>query len=80
MLERLPGWVVDNATSIRDEVAPMVGKSMLERWDATRRCCAAASVMLRFSRRRERALEHRDPLPEGTTRALRRLRTSEQVG
>jgi hypothetical protein len=79
MLERLPGWVVDNATSIRAEVEPFRQMSMRERWDATIRCCAAASTMLRFNRRPERALEHRDPLPESSQRALRRLRASEHV-
>jgi hypothetical protein len=79
VLERLPGWVVDNATSIGVEVEPYRRMSMLERWRATRRCCESASAILRFNRRPERVLEYRDPLPESTQRALRRLRSIEHA-
>jgi hypothetical protein len=78
-LERLPGWVVDNATSVRDEVAPYVAMTRSERWAATRRCCQAAAAMLRFHRDPRRALEHRDPLPESTRRALDRLRRGGKI-
>jgi hypothetical protein len=73
-LDRLPGWVIDDATSVREEVAPYVGMSMNDRWAATRRCCAAAATLLRFNRDPRRALEYRDALPESTVEALRRLR------
>jgi hypothetical protein len=76
-LEQLPGWVIDNDASVREEVAPFVGASMAERWDATRRCCRAAVAMLRFHPHPERVLAHRDPTPESSARALVRLR--EQV-
>ncbi|HUH06116.1 MAG TPA: hypothetical protein VML75_29205, partial [Kofleriaceae bacterium] len=75
-LERLPGWVIDNDVSVRDEVAPFVGATMAARWEATRRCCRAAATMLRFHRDPERALAYRDPLPESAVAALRRLRSS----
>jgi hypothetical protein len=73
-LERLPGWVVDNDASVREEVAPYVDATMAARWDATRRCCRAARDMLRFHRDPARALEYRDPLPPSSVAALRRLR------
>jgi hypothetical protein len=76
-LRTLPGWVVDNETSIREEAAPYIHMSMAERWEATRRCCEAASTMLRFNRDPAAVLAHRDPLPPSTVLALRRLR---QVG
>jgi hypothetical protein len=74
-LQKLPGWIVDNATSVREEVAPYVDLRIEERWRATQRCCRAAAAMLRFNRNPERALAYRDPLPESTLRELARLRT-----
>lgn len=73
-LERLPGWVIDNDASVREEVAPFVQASMAARWAATRRCSRAARAMLRFHRDPARALGHQDPLPPGSVAALRRLR------
>lgn len=79
MLSRLPGWVLDNAESIREEVEPYRHMSMQQRWETTRRCCEAAVKMLRFHRHPERALEHRDELPESTRHALRRLQARERA-
>jgi len=73
-LPSLPGWVVDNTTSVREEAAPYVHMSMAERWEATRRCCEAASAMLRFYREPSAALAYRDPLPPSTVQVLERLR------
>ena len=73
-LERLPGWVVDNDASVRDEIAPYRGLSMAERWAATQRCCRAAMRMLAFHPDPGPALAYRDPLPESTVAALARLR------
>ena len=75
-LEKLPGWVADNAASIREEVAPYLCMTMSERWEATRRCCRAAAAMLGFQRDPGRAREYRDPLPASTRRALERRRRS----
>jgi hypothetical protein len=72
-LERLPGWVIDNETSVREEVAPYIDMTMAERWEATQRCCEAAAAMLRFHREPEEVLSHRDPVPHSTLRALARL-------
>jgi hypothetical protein len=75
-LDKLPGWIVDNATSVREEVAPYVDLRIEERWRATERCCRAAAAILRFNRNPERALAYRDPLPESTLRQLARLQAS----
>jgi hypothetical protein len=75
-LDKLPGWIVDNATSVREEVAPYVDLRIEERWRATRRCCRAAAAILRFNRDPERALAYRDPLPESTLRQLARLQAA----
>lgn len=76
-LERLPGWVVDNATSVRQEVAPYVDATAAERWAATRQCCRAALTVLRYHFDPSRALAFVDPVPESTHRALERLRRAE---
>lgn len=78
-LSRLPGWVVDNATSVADEAAPYVSMTAAQRWEATKRCCQAASAMLRFHRDPEVALMYRDPLPESSVAALARLRRAEKA-
>jgi hypothetical protein len=74
MLPRLPGWVVDNETSIRSEVAPFVAASDAERIEATRRCCRGAMAMLRFCERPREVLDRVDPLPATSVAALARLR------
>lgn len=73
-LEKLPGWVIDNDTSVHEEVAPFKQATMAERWGATNRCCRAAASMLRFHREPGRVLAHRDPLPGSSLALLRRLR------
>jgi len=75
-LERLPGWVVDNDTSVRREVSPYIGMTMAERWEVTRRCCRSARSLLRFHGDPQRALDHCDRLPESSIRALERLRAA----
>ena len=75
MLPRLPGWVVDNETSIQREVAPFVSASDAERIDATRRCCRGAMTMLRFHPHPRTILDRIDPLPATSVNALARLRT-----
>jgi hypothetical protein len=73
-LARLPGWVVDNATSVRREAEPYRSMTPAERWEITRRCCRSALAMLQRSPHAERALAHVDPLPPSTVEALARLR------
>lgn len=79
-LERLPGWVIDNQTSVREEVAPFVHASMSERWLATQRCARAARKMLAFHPDPGRALRYRDPLPQSSIDALARLRAAKLGG
>lgn len=73
-LERLPGWVIDEDASIRDEVAEYVGKSPALLWEMTKRCARSAAWALSFHADPREALERRDPLPPSTLAALRRLR------
>lgn len=75
-LAKLPGWVIDDESSVRAEVADWVNATAAERWDATRRCARAAARVLRFHADPARALEWVDPVPESTTLALARLRAA----
>ncbi len=75
-LDRLPGWVVDDATSVREEVAPYVGATAAELWLHTVDCAEDAMWAVRASGMAERVLSQEDPLPESTVRALARLRAS----
>jgi hypothetical protein len=78
-LDKLPGWVVDNDSSVRAEVAPFVGATMAERWAATRKCARAAVTMLRFNSNPQRARAYRDPLPASSVELLRRLRSAHRA-
>ena len=75
-LERLPGWVIDEDASIRDEVAEYLGKSPEQLWEMTKRCARSAVWALSFHADPRVTLEQRDPLPPSTLRALARLRRS----
>lgn len=74
MLAKLPGWVVDDATSIREEVREWARTSPAERWKLALLCSRDAMWAARASGYRERILEHVDPVPESTRNALERLR------
>lgn len=71
---KLPGWVVDDVTSVRAEVAELVGTSPEDRWRLAMSCARDAIWALRAGGNAERALAHEDPLPESTHVALARLR------
>ena len=73
-IEKLPGWVVDDETSVAEEVAPYVGASPEELWRHTEDCAKDAMWAVRASGMAERVLAAVDPLPESTVRALSRLR------
>lgn len=75
-LERLPGWVVDNTTSVRREAEPYVTMTPAERRAVAHQCCRAALEMLRRSPFADRALDLVDPVPESTRVALAKLRKS----
>lgn len=74
MLPHLPGWVVDDATSVREEVRSLVGATPAKCWQLAVLCSRDAMWAIRASGMRERVLAHEDPVPESTTRALERLR------
>jgi len=73
-LERLPGWVTDNLTSVRNEAEPYVAMTTAERRAIVHACCRSALELLRRSPHAERALSLVDPLPASTVAALARLR------
>lgn len=74
MLSKLPGWVVDDVTSVREEVAEWIGTTPAERWQLALLCARDAMWAITLSGHRERILEHEEPLPESTLSALGRLR------
>lgn len=74
MLTKLPGWVVDDESSVRAEVAEWVGLSAPARWRLARACARDAMWAARASGMRQRILDQSDPLPESTVVALARLR------
>lgn len=73
-LEKLPAWVVDDVTSVREEVAPYVNASVELLWRDTQDCARAAMWAVRASDMPERVLAFEDPLPASTVAALARLR------
>ena len=71
---KLPGWVVDNQTSVRREVAPYVGVSPRDSWPLVVQAGSLGSAQLKWDPNPEEALAWRDPLPPSTVTALARLR------
>jgi hypothetical protein len=71
---RPPGWVIDDVTSVEEEVEEWRGLSPAALWELAKRCSRDAMWAVRASGRAERILAHEDPLPETTVRALVRLR------
>lgn len=74
MLPKLPGWVIDDAASVREEVAPWRGLTAAQRWRLASACARDAMWAVRAGGAAERALAHVDPLPDSTVAALARLR------
>lgn len=70
----LPGWVVDDVTSVHQEVRGLRGTNPEERWLMAINCAEDALWALSLSDHAERALACQDPLPDSTLVALRRLR------
>jgi hypothetical protein len=80
VLAKLPGWVVDDAASVRREVAEWVGTTPAERWRLALLCSKDAMWAIRASRDPQRVLDHVDPLPASSVAALARLRRSGRRG
>lgn len=74
MRTRLPGWVVDDDTSIREEAAEWAGLTPAQRWRLATLCARDVMWAARASGAPERVLDHTDPLPESTVAVLARLR------
>ncbi|MEM9191633.1 MAG: hypothetical protein AAGF12_20845 [Myxococcota bacterium] len=72
---RLPGWVVDEVTSIQQEVERYRGMSTAELWRETQDCAKDAMWAIYASGLPERVLADVDPLPLSSQVALKRLRT-----
>jgi hypothetical protein len=71
---RLPGWVIEDTESVRQEVSGLRDTTLTERWSMALACARDALWALAMSDRAERALAHQDPLPQSTIVALQRLR------
>ena len=74
-LKELPGWVVSDEDSVREEVASWVGTTEAERWVLARHCARDVLWALGMSDRAAQALDHEDPLSPSTVAALLRLRS-----
>ena len=70
----MPGWVVDDVTSVREEVKEWAGLTPCELWRLAKACARDAMWAARASGMRGRILQHEDPVPQSTTIALARLR------
>jgi hypothetical protein len=80
MLSKLPGWIIDDAQSVREEVADWVDLTPAERWQLAKLCARDAVWAAAASGRREQILAHEDPLPPSTIVALARLRRQSHWG
>jgi hypothetical protein len=74
--KKLPGWVVDDETSIRREVAEWIGLTPAELWRLAQLCSRDVMWAARASGDPQRVLGREDPLPQSTIDALARLRRS----
>ncbi len=72
----LPPWVVDNDASIEAEAAPWRTVSIEDKGRAMRDACATAGRFTRARADAERVYAWRDPLPDSTIEALRRLQAA----
>lgn len=74
MLAKLPGWVIDDERSVRDEVAEWARTTPAERWRLAILSSRDAAWAAAAGGHRERVLAFVEPLPESTAVALERLR------
>lgn len=70
----LPGWVVDDRESVREEAAPYRLMTPEQRGALMAAACRAAARLLSVREDRRKVLNFRDPLPPSTLLALQRLR------
>jgi hypothetical protein len=75
-VDKLPGWVVDDAASVKAEMAPYVDAAPEALWRYTEACARDAMWAAHASSMPERVLSFVDPLPSSSRAALARLRQS----
>jgi hypothetical protein len=75
VLKGLPGWVIDDDASVREEVSEWKGLSGPECWRLAHLCARDAIWAARLGGNLQRVLDQIDPVPESTTAALARLRS-----
>lgn len=80
VLSKLPGWLVDDAESVRQEAAPYRDMLPTERGAHLAAACRGAARLIASRADRARVLEYRDALPESTRAALARLRRHHDPG
>jgi hypothetical protein len=73
-LGKLPGWITDEVTSVRGEMAAYMNETPEALWRHTADCARDAMWAIRACDIPERALSSSDPVPESTRTALVRLR------
>jgi hypothetical protein len=74
MLKTLPGWVVDNKSSVAREAAPYVALSPDERAACLVQVCRTAMSIAKGRPDSARVFSFRDAVPATTEQALARLR------
>jgi hypothetical protein len=79
MLKALPGWVVDNESSLAREAEPYVDLTPEERAVCLVEVCRTAMSIARNRPDSAKVLAFRDQLPASTERALASLREREQA-
>jgi hypothetical protein len=79
-LTKLPGWVVDNRTSVLREVERYRDMPVIRRLEILASLCRGAIHQLEGRSDRRRMLDWRDPLPRSTVNALARLRSDAHRG
>ena len=70
----LPGWVVSDVESVRQEVSEWRDLSAAQRWRLAVLCSRDAMWAIRAHRDPRRILDQIDPVPASTVAALERLR------
>ncbi len=74
MVSPLPAWVVDDQVSVEEEAKPYVAMNPEQRANHLALACRAAVRLLLVRDDWRTVLNHIDPLPDSTIRALTRLR------
>jgi hypothetical protein len=71
----MPGWIVPNEESVRREVEPYRDMTPARRL-ALAAAVPRSALAVALAAQGSSVLEYRDPLPESTIRALKRLRAA----